>query len=79
MKNIIPKGYSVGIVAFSNVASIVAPLREVNSESARDELVATLPDYTGGSTGIGGGLLRGVEVNRTRTILVNKLWMRPSQ
>ena len=66
MKNVIPKGYSVGIVTFSSTATTVATLREINSDSVRDDLVAKLPRSPGGFTAIGLGLLQGVEVKTTR-------------
>ncbi|KAI0208298.1 Calcium-activated chloride channel regulator 4A [Lamellibrachia satsuma] len=62
LNKVIPTGYSVGIVTFSSSASIAASLIEVTSETARKQLVAKLPISTAGNTGIGSGLLRGVDV-----------------
>ncbi|KAI0230406.1 Calcium-activated chloride channel regulator 3A-1 [Lamellibrachia satsuma] len=50
----IPKGYSVGLVAFNESTSIVAPLTEITSMSVREQLVDKLPQNTpGGETSIG--------------------------
>ena len=71
MKNVIPNGYSVGIVTFSSSAATVATLMEIKSDSERGKLVALLPQSVGGVTAIGTGLLQGVTVNRIRDILVH--------
>ena len=63
MKNVIPKGYLVGIVKFSTNAATVATLREITSDSVRNDLVAQIPQRTESSTAIGRGLLQGVTVN----------------
>ena len=59
---VVPTGYSVGIVTFSSSADIVAYLKELTSQKARDDLVEKVPDYAGGGTAIGQGLLAGIEV-----------------
>ena len=70
MKHVVPKGYSVGIVSFSSNAATVATLREISSESVRDDLVALLPQVTKSPTAIGKGLLQGVKVNTVRDSFV---------
>ena len=58
----VPLEYSVGIVTFSSGASTVAPLTTITDESVRRHLAAKLPSRVGGSTAIGKGLLKGVQV-----------------
>ena len=70
VKNVIPKGYSVGIVTYNGNAATVATLREITSDSVRDELVAVLPLGVESATATGKGLLQGVMVNTVREILV---------
>ena len=53
----------VGIVTFSTSAHITACLKEITSDEAREDLVEKVPTTDdGGSTGIGSGLLKGLEV-----------------
>ncbi|XP_070558064.1 calcium-activated chloride channel regulator 1-like [Ptychodera flava] len=58
----VPDGSSVGIVQFSDVATIRSYLRELTSDSDREALANLLPTTVLGPTCIGCALLRGVEV-----------------
>ena len=59
---VVPTGYSVGIVTFSSSADIVANLKEMTSQNARDDLVKKVPHFADGGTAIGQGLLAGIQV-----------------
>ena len=59
---VVPTGYSVGIVTFSSSAEIVAYLKELTSQKARDDLVTKVPHFANGVTAIGLGLLAGIQV-----------------
>ncbi|XP_078612940.1 calcium-activated chloride channel regulator 1-like [Branchiostoma floridae x Branchiostoma japonicum] len=54
-------GTSVGVVTFSEDASIDHPVVSVNSPAVRNDLIAAVPTSTGGATCIGCGLLKGIE------------------
>ncbi|XP_066266573.1 calcium-activated chloride channel regulator 1-like [Branchiostoma lanceolatum] len=54
-------GTSVGVVTFSDDASIDHPVVSVTSQAVRDDLIAAVPTGTGGYTCIGCGLLKGIE------------------
>ena len=67
----IPKGYSVGLVAFNESTSIVAPLTEITSMSVREQLVDKLPQNTpGGKTSIGIALQQCVLVTNKPTYIL---------
>ena len=59
---VVPTGYSVGIVTFSSSADIVASLKEMTYQNARDDLVKKVPHFARGGTAIGQGLLAGIQV-----------------
>ncbi|KAI0208410.1 Calcium-activated chloride channel regulator 1 [Lamellibrachia satsuma] len=59
---VVPQEYSVGIVTFSTGASTVAHLTTITDESVRQTLAAKLPSMVRGSTAIGLGLQKGVQV-----------------
>ena len=59
---VVPTGFSVGIVTFSNSAFIRAHLKDMTSQNARNDMVKKVPRFAGGATAIGLGLLAGVEV-----------------
>ena len=63
LKKVVPMGHYVGIVTFSTSAYITAHLKEITSIKAREDLVENVPTTDdGGSTCIGSGLLKGLEV-----------------
>lgn len=63
LMKVVPMGHYVGIVTFSTSAYITAYLKEITSDKAREDLVTNVPKTDdGGSTGIGSGLLKGLEV-----------------
>ena len=58
----VPVNTYVGIVEFSTNAYTLSNLVFIDGPDAREDLVNSLPTFTGGATCIGCGLLKGVEV-----------------
>ncbi|XP_078702307.1 calcium-activated chloride channel regulator 4-like isoform X2 [Branchiostoma floridae x Branchiostoma belcheri] len=52
----LPMGSSLGIVTFSDEATVNAQMTEIRNQTTRAELVGALPMATGGRTSIGSGL-----------------------
>ncbi|XP_078582531.1 calcium-activated chloride channel regulator 4A-like [Branchiostoma floridae x Branchiostoma japonicum] len=61
IRNAVPFGTSLGIAIFSSDAILTHPVVRVNSTAVRDNLIATIPLNTSGSTCIGCGLLKAIE------------------
>ena len=55
-------GSYVGIVEFQTSPQVVEYMIQLNSLSDRDSLKSSLPSVASGSTGIGAGLLEGIQV-----------------
>ncbi|CAG2193770.1 CLCA3_4 [Mytilus edulis] len=55
--NMVADGTSVGVATFNNKGRIVHQMLTISSQSDRQQLVASLPTTTGGTTSIGAGLL----------------------
>ncbi|XP_052070311.1 calcium-activated chloride channel regulator 1-like isoform X1 [Mytilus californianus] len=55
--NMVADGTSVGVATFNNIGRIVHQMLTISSQSDRQQLVASLPTTTGGTTSIGAGLL----------------------
>ncbi|VDI43233.1 Hypothetical predicted protein [Mytilus galloprovincialis] len=55
--NMVADGTSVGVATFNNKGRVVHQLLTISSQSDRQQLVASLPTTTGGTTSIGAGLL----------------------
>ena len=64
IEEFVPDGGAIGIVQFSSSAIILSNLVVVDSASDRQYLKNLLPGGTGGSTGIGGGILKAIQVSR---------------
>lgn len=64
IRDVLPEGTEAGIVVFSSRASVMAPMRFITSLSDREALAQELPQLRnfGGSTAIGLGLLKAIEV-----------------
>ncbi|XP_070557745.1 calcium-activated chloride channel regulator 1-like [Ptychodera flava] len=62
IENTIEDGSFVGIVRFSDSATVLAELTEIKSNAERQELVAKVPKSANGATSIGAGLEKGLEV-----------------
>ncbi|XP_041461825.1 calcium-activated chloride channel regulator family member 3-like [Lytechinus variegatus] len=60
--NIIPENSKLGIVSFSTGSSVRASLTDITDTSSREGLVNDLPSGTTGTTCIGCGILKGIEV-----------------
>ncbi|XP_041461484.1 calcium-activated chloride channel regulator 1-like [Lytechinus variegatus] len=60
--NIIPENSKLGIVTFSTDAAVRASLTDITDPSSREGLVNDLPSGTTGTTCIGCGILKGIEV-----------------
>jgi uncharacterized protein YegL len=62
--NWLSNGSSIGVVTFSGSARVVAPLTSVTSEQVRRSLTTLIDGIEAtGSTSIGQGLRKGVEVS----------------
>ena len=61
--NIVATGTSVAVVTFSTKGKIVNTLLQINNQTDRDKLVASLPSTTGGRTSIGSGMLSCIQVS----------------
>ncbi|XP_022080609.1 epithelial chloride channel protein-like [Acanthaster planci] len=55
-------GSYIGIVEFSSSSTVLEPLRLVANDTDRQALLSSLPTSPVGGTGIGGGLLKAVQV-----------------
>ncbi|XP_033644207.1 calcium-activated chloride channel regulator 1-like [Asterias rubens] len=62
ISSIVIDGSYIGLVEFSSAAYVLSDLTFVTSDDDRQALLQSLPDPPGGGTGIGGGLLRAIEV-----------------
>jgi len=69
----IPLNSSLGLVQFDTSASILSYLIDIKTSSDRNNLASKLPDYTRGSTCIGCGLQKALEV---KIILINSFQIR---
>ena len=58
----VPSGYSVGIVSFGTSAQIRKDLTTISTRSDRENLIKAIPKYGSGSTAIGSGLNKSVQV-----------------
>ena len=65
----VSEGSHIGIVEFESGATVLHYLIEVYSDDHRNSLLGALPVSAGGSTGIGAGLLLGLEVSTVLSIL----------
>lgn len=54
--------FELGIVLFSSSAATRSNLVQIRNETDRQRLVSLLPTSAGGSTSIGAGILRGINV-----------------
>ncbi|XP_063284154.1 calcium-activated chloride channel regulator 1-like [Pelobates fuscus] len=61
---IIEEGSYVGIVKFSNTASVTSSLTQIVSKEQRLKLKSLLPNTASGGTNICAGILSGIEVNK---------------
>ncbi|XP_060560514.1 calcium-activated chloride channel regulator 4A-like isoform X2 [Ruditapes philippinarum] len=62
IKDLIPSGSYLGIIAFSNTATVVQQLTNVTSDSVRDQLINSLPTVAEGGTCIGCGIESAIEL-----------------
>ena len=62
ISSIVIDGSYIGLVEFSSAAYVLSDLTFVTSDDDRQALLQSLPDPPGGGTGIGGGLLKAIEV-----------------
>ena len=62
ISSIVLEGSQVGIVEFESTATVLHYLIEVYSDDHRESLLGALPVNADGATGIGDGLLLGLEV-----------------
>ena len=62
ISSIVTDGSYIGIVEFNTYGTVLKQLTLVTSDDDRQALLDSLPGNTGGSTGIGDGLLKAIQV-----------------
>ncbi|XP_039272202.2 calcium-activated chloride channel regulator 1-like isoform X1 [Styela clava] len=62
IKDVVSTGSYVGLVSFQSTSLILAQLTEISDTNSRNYLTALLPRIADGGTGIGSGILKGIEV-----------------
>ena len=58
----IPSGVHVGVVEFESSTRTLKELTELDILSTREDIANAVPDDVHGGTGIGDGILKGIEV-----------------
>lgn len=63
IQSCVADGSYIGMIQFSSSTSVLSRLRQINSnDTSKEDLITVIPTGVGGGTGIGGGLLEGIEV-----------------